>query len=49
MVFFLLQRTYDSGKLHPEGQVLQQMKSRKPLPWTQAEDLTIETGREYYD
>jgi hypothetical protein len=49
MVFFLLQITYDSGRLDSEGEVLQQMKSSKTLRWTQPEDLTTRARREYYD
>jgi hypothetical protein len=49
MVFFLLQRTYDSGSLDSEGDVLQQMKSSKTLRRMQPEDLTTRARREYYD
>jgi hypothetical protein len=49
MVFFLLQRTYDSGTLYSESEVLQQMKSGKARHWRRAEDATTQAGREYYD
>jgi hypothetical protein len=49
MVFFLLQRTYDSGSLSSDSELLQQMKSRKTRHWRRAEDLSTQAGREYYD